>query len=90
MKRRVGLLKSVHLYPVKSMQGCEVAEAQVYWYGLNGDRKYACLRDDARSGFPWLTGRDLSDLLAFRPHFLEPGDPHASPVAVTTCPCELR
>ena len=60
-----------------------VETAQVYWYGFNGDRKYAFLREDAASGFPWLTGRDLSALLAYRPEFAG-SDHHTAPVFVTT------
>ena len=57
--KAVGYVKEVNLYPVKSMQGVSVPEATLYWYGLNGDRKYAFVRTDTNSSFPWLTGREL-------------------------------
>ena len=65
----VGIVKEVNLYPVKSMRGVSVPEASLYWYGLNGDRKYAFVRD-IDSSFPWLTGRQVPKLLQYEPHFL--------------------
>ena len=66
------------------MQGVQVDEAQLYWYGFNGDRKYAFVTDDPRSGFPWLTGREHPDMLRYRPYFAEPDDPIHSEVRVET------
>ena len=80
----VGSVKEINLYPVKSTQGVSVSEAELYWYGLNGDRKYAFVRSDARSGFPWLTGRELPDLLRYEPRFLAPDEPMTSDVDVYT------
>ena len=79
----VGSVKEINLYPVKSMQGVSVSEAELYWYGLNGDRKYAFVRSDARSGFPWLTGRELPDLLRYEPR-LTLDEPMTSDVDVYT------
>ena len=79
-----GTVKSLTLYPVKSMRGVEVAEAQLYWYGLNGDRKYAFVTDDPRSGFPWLTARKLPELLRYQPYLATPADPVRSKVRVET------
>lgn len=59
--KAVGSVQEINLYPVKSMRGVSVPEAELYWYGLNGDRKYAFVRSDTPSGFPWLTGRESSD-----------------------------
>ena len=49
---KVGRVKEVNLYPVKSMRGTSVREASLYWYGLEGDRKYAFVKPGARSSFP--------------------------------------
>ncbi len=47
---------SLHRYPVKSMRGQTLKRTEVDWNGLRGDRRYAFMRTDNRSGFPWLTG----------------------------------
>ena len=80
----IGTVKALTLYPVKSMRGVNVDEAQLYWYGFNGDRKYAFVAADPRSGFPWVTGREVPDLLRYRPYFVTPSDPVRSKVRVET------
>ena len=82
--KAVGCVKEVNLYPVKSMQGVSVPEATLYWYGLNGDRKYAFVRKDTNSSFPWLTGRELPQLLQYEPHFASPDEPMKSDICVHT------
>ncbi len=63
-------------YPVKSMEAVDVS-----WHGLAGDRRWAFIRDGLeRSGFPWLTIRERPDMRHYRPSFVEPGRPDASPV----------
>lgn len=83
--KEVGTIKELNLYPVKSMAVLPVETAQLYWYGLNGDRKYAFVQKDKAdaSGFPWLTARQLPDLLRYRTAFNNPAEPMGS-VLVTT------
>jgi uncharacterized protein YcbX len=38
MDKLVSTVKEINLYPVKSMCGVSVEQADVYWYGLNSDR----------------------------------------------------
>ena len=80
----VGSVQEINLYPVKSMRGVPVSEANLYWYGLNGDRKYAFVRSGARLGFPWLTARELPELLRYEPRFLTPDEPMTSDIDVYT------
>src|SRR5262245_6891291 len=83
--REVGRLIGLWRYPVKSMGADALVEADVSWHGLVGDRRWAFIRDgQARNGFPWLTLRDRSDLRHYRPSFVEPSQPDASPVLVST------
>jgi uncharacterized protein YcbX len=57
----------------------------VSWHGLAGDRRWGFVRDGIeRSGFPWLTIRERSDLWRFRPVFADPGRPDESPTIVRT------
>jgi uncharacterized protein len=80
----VGTVKDINLYPVKSMRGVSVEHADVYWYGLNGDRKYAFVHDDAKSGFPLLTAREHPKLLQYQPYFVDPSSPLKSEIRVLT------
>lgn len=80
----VGTVKDINLYPVKSMRGVSVEHADVYWYGLNGDRKYAFVHDDAKSGFPWLTAREHPKLLQYQPYFVDPISTLKSEIRVLT------
>jgi hypothetical protein len=75
----VGRVAALWRYPVKSMAGENLDEAQVSWHGVAGDRRWAFVRDgQARSGFPWLTIRELPELAHYRPRFADPGRPDAS------------
>lgn len=79
--RVVGLWR----YPVKSMAAEALAEVDVSWHGLVGDRRWAFIRSDApRSGFPWFTLRQRADLNHYRPSFVEPERPDKSPTVVRT------
>ena len=62
-----GRIAQLWYYPVKSMQGVSLPEASAYWTGFPGDRRYAFTFANDRSGFPWLTGRELPALLRYRP-----------------------
>ena len=81
----VGRVVALWRYPVKSMAAEKLDGAEVSWHGLAGDRRWAFVRDgQVRSGFPWLTIRELPELAHYRPRFAEPGRPSASPVLVRT------
>ena len=64
----IGHVDSIFRYPVKSMGGHRLEEANLGWYGVEGDRRLAFRRMDDRSGMPWLTASKLPDLLLFAPH----------------------
>jgi uncharacterized protein YcbX len=66
---RVGTLRGIWRYPVKSMAGEELAEAFVAYSGVMGDRVWAFARADGTRGFPWQTGRQLPSMLLYRPRF---------------------
>ena len=63
----IGHVEAIFRYPVKSMGGERLEEANLGWYGLEGDRRLAFRRMDDRSGMPWLTASRLPDLLRFAP-----------------------
>ncbi len=83
--RQVGRVLGLWRYPVKSMDAEELAEAEVSWHGLAGDRRWAFIRDGVvQSGFPWLTLRERGDLRHYRPSLVEPARPDKSPTVVRT------
>jgi uncharacterized protein YcbX len=64
---RIGEVGALFRYPVKSMSGEAVEEAELGWHGLDGDRRLAFRRIDDRGGFPWLTASKLPALILFTP-----------------------
>jgi hypothetical protein len=83
--RCVGRVVGLWRYPVKSMGAETLAEVDVSWHGLAGDRRWAFIRNGVvQSGFPWLTLRDRGDLSHYLPSFAEPARPDKSPTAVRT------
>jgi uncharacterized protein YcbX len=82
---QAGRVLGLWRYPVKSMAGEALAEAEVSWHGLAGDRRWSFVRDGVvQSGFPWLTLRERGDLAHYHPTFADPSRPDKSPVLVHT------
>ena len=67
MTIRVGQVEALFRYPVKSMSGEALEEAELGWHGLGGDRRLAFRRIDDRRGFPWLTASKLPELILYAP-----------------------
>jgi uncharacterized protein YcbX len=83
--RRVGRVVGLWRYPVKSMGAEALAEVDVSWHGLAGDRRWAFIRDGMTdSGFPWLTLRECPQMSHYRPSFADPTRPDRSPTTVRT------
>ena len=81
----VGRVVGLWRYPVKSMGAEELAEVDVSWHGLVGDRRWAFIRNNVvQSGFPWLTLRECKDMSHYSPSFVEPAQPDKSPTVVRT------
>lgn len=79
----VGVIRQLARYPVKSMQGEALASLPLTLQGFEEDRRYAFVRSDARSSFPWLTGRELPELLRYQTAVDKAGTPDVT-VNVTT------
>jgi len=85
--KHVGRVVGLWRYPVKSMPGEALAEAEVSWHGLAGDRRWAFIRDGVvQSGFPWLTLREHGALHHYRASFVDPARPDKSRTVVETPP----
>jgi uncharacterized protein YcbX len=82
---RIGTVAGLWRYPVKSMGEESLDTADVSWHGIAGDRRWAFIRDGmARSGFPWLTIRELPEMRHYLPSFVEPDRPDSSRTMVRT------
>lgn len=66
------------------MAGEKLNEAHVYWYGLDGDRRAAFVRNDNRSGFPWLTARQVPKMVRYQPFYTDPAAAEEAALQVTT------
>ena len=81
----VGRIVGLRRYPVKSMGAEVLSEAEVSWHGVEGDRRWAFIREGAeQNGFPWLTLRQRGDMNQYRPSFVDPLQPDTSPTVVKT------
>lgn len=81
----VGRVAALWRYPVKSMAAEPLREVEVSWHGLAGDRRWAFVRGRLeRSGFPWMTIRERSNMAHFVPSFVDPSRPDASRTVVRT------
>ncbi len=83
--REVGRVVGVWRYPVKSMSAEELEDAELWWHGLAGDRRWAFVRtDQQRNGFPWLTIRERPTMVQYQPRLSDPKDPEKADVRVLT------
>jgi uncharacterized protein len=63
----VGVIKQLARFPVKSMAGESLPAASLTLQGVPEDRRYAFVQSSSRSAFPWLTARELPELLRYTP-----------------------
>lgn len=83
MSKILGSVEEIIRYPVKSMAGEHCLAAEIDWQGIEGDRQYGFVRAENETRFPWLTGRDLSELVRHRATYNDPTNPRTSSVSVT-------
>jgi len=80
----IGHVEAIFRYPVKSMGGERLEEANLGWYGLEGDRRLAFRRMGNHSGMPWLRASKIPDLVLFAPQRREDGAHGDVPTHVRT------
>jgi len=59
------------------MRGEQLSSVSLTLQGIAMDRRYAFVQRDSRSGFPWLTAREMPDLLLYRTVMEGEGSPNA-------------
>ena len=67
MTIQIGEVEALYRYPVKSMRGEGVDEAELGWHGLVGDRRLGLRRVGDHGGFPWLTASKVPELILYSP-----------------------
>lgn len=80
----IGRVKAIMRYPVKSMRGETLQQAEIGWYGIDGDRRYAFVKSGDTSYFPWLTGREVPEMVLHTPRYEDLTQLRTSPVTVAT------
>lgn len=70
----IATVEKLYIYPVKSMTGTALDEANVGLDGIIGDRQYAFVQAEKaeKSSFPWMTARENARMLAYEPRFERP------------------
>lgn len=79
----VGVVRQLARYPVKSMRGESLPATTLTLQGVPQDRRYAFVQAASRSSFPWLTARELPELLCYATSVVETS-PHEVEVTVIT------
>jgi uncharacterized protein YcbX len=79
----IGVIRQLGRYPVKSMRGESLPATTLTLQGIPADRRYAFVQTASRSSFPWLTARELPELLCYSPS-VEETSPQELEVTVTT------
>jgi uncharacterized protein YcbX len=63
----LGFVESLWRYPVKSMAGESLAEAFIGYAGVYGDRVAGFRSSSSPAGAPFLTARDVREMLLYKP-----------------------
>ncbi|WP_066795582.1 MOSC domain-containing protein [Sphingomonas soli] len=82
MGQIIGTVAALNRFPVKSMAGEALQVAEIDWQGVEGDRQYAFYFREKGSRFPWLTARDISELVLHSARFADPDAPKTARVEV--------
>jgi uncharacterized protein len=80
----VATVAALYRFPVKSMGGEALERAPLYWHGLEGDRRQVFVKTGDLSSFPWLTARDVPEMVHYTAHLVDPANTRRSPVVVRT------
>jgi uncharacterized protein YcbX len=77
MSTTIATVAQLFVYPIKSMAGVPVEQAHVGLDGILGDRLYSFVRAGhaAKNSFPWMTARDATSMLLYKPELAQAPTP---------------
>jgi uncharacterized protein YcbX len=78
----VATVAQLYRFPVKSMGGEALEQASFNWHGVEGDRRQVFVKTGDLTTFPWLTARDLPEMLRYSAYLADPARVTRSPVHV--------
>jgi uncharacterized protein len=84
LMRKIGILRAIYRYPVKSMAGELLISAALGWHGIDGDRRFALVRKAGSGGYPWLIASKLPALVTYKAYYHSSGGSSSKDVTVTT------
>ena len=87
--KRIGQIKKLVRYPVKSMAGIHIDQTVLGWHGLAGDRRFGVRQVDKAGDFPWLSASKMPELLLYRPTDFESDSSELLPTRVQNPTGEL-
>jgi len=80
----VGTVVQLSRCPVKSMGAEPLTAARVNFQGIMGDRRFAFIQGRDQSHFPWLTAREVPQMLLYQAALTDPNNPDKCGAIVTT------
>ena len=83
-RRQVATIGALYRFPVKSMGGESLQEVALAWHGFDADRGYAFVQSDKLVRFPWLTAREIPQLVRYTAWLADPANTRKSAVRVRT------
>src|SRR5829696_4651319 len=83
-RQLVGTVAALYRFPVKAMGGEALGEASLYWHGIEGDRRQVFVKSGDLSTFPWLTARDVPEMVHYTAYLTDPENIRRSQVVVRT------
>ncbi len=83
-RQQVGTIGALYRFPVKSMGGESLQQVALTWHGLDADRGYAFVQSGTLVRFPWLTARDVPDMVRYTARLVDPTNTRKSDVRVQT------
>lgn len=83
-RQQVGTIGALYRFPVKSMGGESLQDVALAWHGFDSDRGYAFVQSGKLVRFPWLTAREVPELVRYTARLVDPSDTRKSAVRVRT------
>ena len=83
-RTRVGTVAMLYRFPVKSMAGESLERVALNWHGVEGDRRQTFVKTGDLSSFPWLTARDVPEMVRYSAYLVDPAHVTKSAVEVRT------